>query len=74
MYHYFLYLFMKNIGLKVNTEFIKKHEKYFRNALDLASIGEYSEYNHLEEILKDAINVKIISDDSVKYKTIKGYN
>ncbi len=70
----FLYLFMKNIGLKLNTEFINKHAKYFRNALVLASIGEYSEYNHLEEILKDAISVKIISDDSVKYKTIRGYN
>ncbi len=70
----FLYLFMKNIGLELNTEFINKHTKYFRNALVLASIEEYSEYNHLEEILKDASSVKIVSDDNVKYKTIRGYN
>lgn len=70
----FLFLFMKNVGLKVNAEFINKRAKYFRNALVLASIGEYSEYNHLEEILKDAISVKTVNVDDVKYKTIRGYN
>lgn len=71
----FLYFFLKKLGFKVNREFINKHAKYFRNSLVLASIGEYSEYNYLEEILKDSISFKIMDNDfSEKYKTIKSYN
>ena len=71
----FLYYFLKTIGFKVNREFIDKHAKYFRNALVLASIGEYSEYNYLEKILKDSISFKIIDDNlNIKYQTINGYN
>ena len=71
----FLYFFLKNLGFKVNREFIHRHAKYFRNALVLASIGEYSEYNYLEEILKDSIIFKIVDEDlNIKYQTIKGYN
>ena len=48
---------------------------YFRNALVLASIDEYSEYNYLEEILKDSISFKIVNDElNIKYQTIKGYD
>lgn len=71
----FLYYFLKNLGFKVNKEFISKHAKYFRNALVLASIGEYSEYNYLEEILKDCINYETIDNPlETKYQSIKGYN
>ena len=71
----FLYFFLKNIGFKVNNEFIGKHAKYFRNALVLSSIGEYSEYNYLEEILKDSVSFKNLnSTDENKYQTIRGYN
>ena len=71
----FLYYFLKSLGFKVNREFIGKHAKYFRNSLVLASIGEYSEYNHLEEILKDSISFKTYAVDlESKYQTIKGYN
>lgn len=71
----FLYYFLKNLGFKVNREFINKHAKYFRNALVLASIGEYSEYSYLEEILKDSISFKVADGDlNIKYQTIKGYN
>lgn len=71
----FLYYFLKHLGLNVNREFIDKHTKYFRNALVLASIGEYSEYNYLEEILKDSISFKVIDKElNIKYQTIKGYN
>lgn len=71
----FLYFFMKNRGFNVNREFIGKHAKYFRNALVLASIGEYSEYNYLEEILMDSISFKIEgSTGENKYQSIKGYN
>lgn len=71
----FLYYFLKRRGFKVNREFIGKYAKYFRNSLVLASIGEYSEYNYLEEILKDSISFKIIDENyQSKYQTIKGYN
>ncbi len=71
----FLYFFLKNLGFKVNYEFIGKHAKYFRNALVLASIGEYSEYNYLEEILKDSVSFKKFNSfDEAKYQTIRGYN
>ncbi len=67
----FLYLYMKQIGLKVNTKFIGEHAKFFRNALVLASIDEYSEYEHLENILLDSISMKVINES--KYKTIREY-
>jgi len=70
----FLYYFLKNLGFKVNRDFISKHAKYFRNALVLASLGEYSECNYLEDILKDSISFKVINDKENKYKTIRGYN
>ena len=70
----FLYLFMKKFNLKLNMDFIGEHSKFFRNALVLASNGEYSEYEHLELILSDAISIKKIVDGEKKYQTIKDYN
>ena len=71
----FLYYFLKKCGFKVNRYFIGKHAKYFRNSLVLASLGEYSEYNYLEEILKDATSFKVLDENNEnKYQTIKGYN
>ena len=70
----FLYLLMKQIKLKVNVDFIGKHSKYFRNALVLASIDQYSEYEHLESILMDSISLKKTIDGEEKYQTIRGYD
>lgn len=70
----YLYFFLKKYGLKVNIDFIGNHSKYFRNALVLASIGQYSEYEHLEAILMDSITVKKVTDKGNKYKSIKGYD
>lgn len=70
----FLYFLMKKYNLKLNVNFIGEHSKYFRNALVLASIGEYSEYEHLEMILRDAISLKKIVDGNKKYQTINEYN
>lgn len=56
----FLYFLLKMYKLELNTELIEKSSKYFRNALVLASIGEYSEYDHLEIILQEAIYGKQI--------------
>ena len=67
----FLYLFERQIELKVNIDFIGKHAKYFRNALVMSSIDEYSEYEHLTNILMDSISLKDINEN--KYKTIKEY-
>ena len=66
-----MFLFIRKMNLKLNQDFIKEHAKYLRNALVLASIGEYSEYEHITNFLKDAISFKIV--DSGKYKTIKNY-
>lgn len=70
----YLYFFMKKHNLKLNVDFINEHSKFFRNALVLASIDEYSEYEHLEMILTDAVSIRKVIDDEVKYKTIKDYN
>ncbi len=51
----FLYFLLKQHNLILDIKLLEKHSKYFRNALVLASIGEYSEYEHLEKILKDVI-------------------
>lgn len=67
----FLYLFMKQLKLKVNIDFIGKHAKYFRNALVMASIDQYSEYEYLTNILLDSIAMKEVK--SGKYKTIREY-
>lgn len=67
----FLYLFMRQLSLKVNVDFIGKHAKFFRNALVLASIDEYSEYEHLTNILIDSISLKNTTEG--KYKTIREY-
>lgn len=67
----FLYLLMKQLSLKVNVDFIGKHAKFFRNALVLASIDQYSEYEHLTNILMDSISLKVQNEK--RYKTIREY-
>lgn len=67
----FLNLLMKQIGLRVNAAFIDKHAKFFRNALVLASIDQYSECEHLTNILLDSVETKIVPDG--KYQTIREY-
>ena len=67
----FLYLLMKQLSLKVNVDFIGKHAKFFRNALVLDSIDQYSEYEHLTNILMDSISLKTQSGG--EYKTIREY-
>ncbi len=67
----FLYLLMKQINLKVNVLFISNHAKFFRNALVMASIDEYSEFEHLKNILIDSVSMKETNEN--KYKTIREY-
>ena len=70
----FLYLLMKQYGVKVDSEYIGDRAKYFRNALVEASLDEYSDFEPLREILKDAVYVKVKDGIEEKYKTIRGYN
>lgn len=72
----FLFFFMKGKGIPVDSNFLSENAKFFRNALVLASIGQYSEYNHLESILSDSIKCRSDANktSSEKYQTIKGYD
>ena len=67
---------MKEKGLKLNPDFLSSNAKFFRNALVLASIGQYSEYQHLEKILNDSIlpEKDLKGTPSNKYSTINGYD
>ena len=60
--------------MTLNTSFIGQNAKFFRNALVMASIDEYSEYHHLERFLTDAITIKTNTFDVEKYRVIKDYN
>ena len=70
----FLYFLTKKIGMELNTSFIENNAKFFRNALVMASIDEYSEYQHLEGFLTDAITIRSNTYDVEKYKVINDYN
>lgn len=67
----FLYFLLKTIGVRLNTNFLSKHAKYFRNALVLASCYSRSKPEYLLEIIKDCSSLKQVG--SGKYKTIDGY-
>ena len=70
----FLYFLTKKIGMELNTSFIEHNAKFFRNALVMASIDEYSEYQHLEGFLTDATTIRTNSYNIEKYKVINDYN
>lgn len=42
-------------GFKMNKSLLKENSDYVRDSLVKASDGEYSEYNYLIRIIKDAI-------------------
>ena len=65
-----LYFLIKKVGLHVNTDFLFKNGKYFRNALVLSCLYSKSKPEYLLGIVKDSVSVKNIS--SGKYETIEG--
>jgi len=67
-------MFLRQHGYDLNAELISKHAKYFRNALVMASLGEYPEYQYLQNILIDAISNKIEIAKDGKYSKIKDYH
>ncbi len=59
--------FAEHYGYYFDQELMSASAGYVRNAFVLASIGEYSEYEHLEKILCDAI-----SDEPIEYTDDSG--
>lgn len=70
----FGFLFLKQYGYSYNVELIKKHAKYFRNALVMSSLNEYAEYDYIDNIMKDAIFHIDSKNVTTKYQRIKNYN
>lgn len=70
----FAFLFLRQYKYKFIVELIKNNAKYFRNALVMASLKEYAEYEYLEKIITDAVDTKDFSKVTSKYKKIKDYN
>lgn len=70
----FAFLLLKQYGYHYNPTIIKENAKYFRNALVMASIKEYSEYHYLQNILTAAIEVHVDKTSATKYKTIGDYD
>ncbi len=72
----YLYFFLKKHGFSLDEKFLKTHAAFFRNALVMASLDEYSEYQYLENILNEAIIYKVNSkpvkkEITHKYEKIK---
>ncbi len=70
----FTFLLFKQHGYSYNAEIIKENAKFFRNALVMASIKEYSEYSYLQRILTDVMKTEVGKKATPKYKKIKDYN
>jgi cell filamentation protein len=70
----FAYLFLKQYGYDFISELISHHAKYFRNALVMASLGQYAEYQYLQNILFDALSSGQNIQKIGKYSKIKDYN
>ncbi|HAX03696.1 MAG: hypothetical protein A2Y45_08745 [Tenericutes bacterium GWC2_34_14] len=70
----FAFLFLKQYGYDFNAELISRHAKYFRNALVMASLGQYAEYQYLQNILIDAVSNKVDLDRKDSYDRIKDYH
>jgi len=74
----FFTLFLRQKGFEVDRELLKKHSAYVRNALVMASIDKYAEYEHLEKILADAVfskspDIEKEQTEFDKYEMIKDY-
>jgi cell filamentation protein len=68
----YLYFFLKKHNYTIDEKLLKTHAAYFRNALVMASLGEYSEYQYLENILSDAI-IYQVNRKPLKKQTVHRY-
>ena len=65
-------------GIEIDGALLSKYNAYVRESLVLASIGEYSEYEHLEKIILDAMGEadsgkNAVADTKEPYTRIKDY-
>lgn len=65
-----LYFLIRKVSLHINTEFLSKNSKYFRNALVLSSLYSSSRPEYLLGIVSDCVTLKNINKN--KYETIDG--
>lgn len=65
-----LYLMLKQFGLHVDTTFLSKHNKYFRNALVLSCLYSNSKPEYFVGIVTDSSTIK--NFETSKYETIDG--
>lgn len=65
-----LYFLIKKAGLHINSDYLSKNGKYFRNALALSCLYSSSKPEYLFGIVEDSVTVKNVS--SKKYETING--
>ena len=65
-----LYFLIKKAGLHINTDYLSKNGKYFRNALALSCLYSSSKPEYLFGIVEDSVTIKNVS--SKKYETING--
>lgn len=70
----FALMFLRQYGYDFNAELISRHAKYFRNALVMASLGQYAEYQYLQNILLDALSSGQGIKKTGKYSKIKEYH
>lgn len=59
-------------GMAIDGVFLSKYNAYVRDSLVMASIGEYSEYEHLEKIVMDAMGQADVEEKDVA-ETIEQY-
>lgn len=66
-----LYFLLKKMNLHINTKFLEKNAKYFRNALVLNSLYSKSKPEYIQGIVFDSTTLKNVS--TTKYVTIEGF-
>jgi len=70
----FALMFLRQYGYGLNAQLISQHAKYFRNALVMASLGQYSEYQYVQNIMIDAVSSRSEKPQEDKYRKIKDYH
>lgn len=58
----FMLGYAKRHGIAIDGSLLSKYNAYVRESLVMASIGEYSEYEHIERIILDAMGDTDISE------------
>ena len=67
------HMLLKGLGMRLDSGFISQHSKYFRNALVMASLGEYRENRYLEKLIEGAL-IREVPEGDEGFDTINGYS